>query len=55
MTLTDIKEKIAGQLSKLTIDDFYSDPQISFANQTFSEMTKLKTISILFKNTYIQS
>ena len=43
MTLTDIKEKITGQLSKLTIDDFYSDPQISFAKKTFMELTKLKS------------
>lgn len=43
MTLTDIKEKIVEQLSKLTIDDFYSDPHLSFAKQIFSEQTKLKT------------
>ena len=43
MTLTDIKEKIVEQLRKLTIDDFYSDPQLSFAKQIFSEQTKLKT------------
>ncbi len=43
MTLTDIKDKIVLQLSKLTIDDFYSDPQLSFAKQLISEQTKLKT------------
>jgi hypothetical protein len=31
------------QLSKQTIDDFYADPQLSFAKQIFSEQTKLKT------------
>ena len=43
MTLTYIKDKIVEQLSKLTIDDFYYDPQLSIAKQIFSEQTKLKT------------
>jgi hypothetical protein len=43
MTLTDIKNKIIGQLNKLTIDDFYSDPNVSFAKETFAELTNQKS------------
>ena len=43
MTLKDIKDQIAEQLSKLTIDDFYLDTEISIAKQTFSKLTKLNT------------
>ena len=43
MTLTDIKNKIAGQLNKLTIDDFYSDPNVSVAKEIFAELTNQKS------------
>lgn len=43
MTLTDIKNKITGQLNKLTIDDFYSDPNVSFAKETFTKLTNQKS------------
>jgi peptidoglycan hydrolase CwlO-like protein len=43
MTLTDIKNNIVGQLSKLTIDDFYSDPNVSFAKEIFAELTNQKS------------
>ena len=42
MTLTDIKEKIVGQLSKMTIDDLYTDRELGFAQLIFSEITGLK-------------
>jgi myosin heavy subunit len=43
MTLTDLKNKIAGQLNKLTIDDFYADPNVSFVKETFAELTNQKS------------
>ena len=43
MTLTDFKEKIIGQLSKMTIDDLYTDRRFDFARLIFSEITGLKT------------
>ncbi len=43
MTLTDIKNKITGQLNKLTIDDFYSNPNVSFAKEIFAELTNQKS------------
>lgn len=43
MTLADIKNKIAGQLNELTIDDFYSDPNVNFAKETFAELTNQKS------------
>lgn len=43
MTLTEIKDKITGQLAKLTIDDFYTSGGNSFARQIFFEITKQKT------------
>lgn len=43
MTLTELKEKILEQINILTIDDFYSDPQLDSVKQKFTELTKLKT------------
>lgn len=43
MKLTDIKNKILEQLNKLTIDDFYALPTLSFAKEIFCKMTRLQT------------
>lgn len=44
MNLTDIKNIIIEQLSNLTIDDYYADPNISYlVKKTFAEVTKLNS------------
>jgi hypothetical protein len=43
MTLTDIKNKMVERLCMLTIDDFYSNPDVSFLKDIFTELTNQKT------------
>lgn len=43
MTLTDIQNKIIEQLNNFTIDDFYFDPEVNFAKETFYKLTGHKS------------